>query len=89
MKWTATQIIWKLCNESIKHSLSSSNRNNEYIALLAERALVCKQSSMASLQRVRQHFESADNTYHIRLQSYETVCREFDNSMRQLSNAIA
>ena len=44
---------------------------------------------MASLQRVRQHFESADNTYHIRLQSYETVCREFDNSMRQLSNAIA
>ena len=89
MEWTATEIIWKVCNESNIHSLSSSNIINENIAFIAERALVCKQSFMASLQRVRQHFESANNVYHIRLQSYETVCREFDNSMRQLSNAIA
>ena len=62
---------------------------HEYIAFIAERALVSKQSSMTSLQRVRQHFESVNNTYHTRLQNYETVCREFDNSMRELSNAIA
>ena len=88
MEWTATQIIWKLCNESIKHSLSSSSRNNECIAFISERALVCKQSSMASLQRVRQHFESADNTYHISYramkQFVENLITVWDNYQMQL-----
>ena len=61
---------------------------HEYIAFIAERALVSKQSTMASLQRARQHYDMVNNTYHTRLQNYETICREFDNSMRELSNAI-
>ena len=62
---------------------------HEYIAFIAERALVSKHSAMASLQRARQHYELVNSTYHTRLRNYETVCREFGSSMRELSNVIA
>ena len=62
---------------------------HKYITFLSERIRFSEQTVIMALQRARSQFEPLNNAYTTRLQTYEETCREYNESIVNLLNAMA